>query len=355
MSALQALMSRRVATSDDREVWLEKRLGGVTATEIAKIAAGDGMAVLRDKLAPKSIRATPAMEWGNIREPHIVAAVQSEWPHIDGNSWLVHALGNERHIATPDGIGESFLGAMELLECKASKFDLAPAPGAGVVPLDVVRTMMQRPRPPKFWSTGYYDQMQWQLHVTGAERVVFAWERHDGDYSRWPDEGPTVETVRTRIFLRDEERIAFLVEQADVFLDALDRARAEQPAAEEQAEPSELEVWVAQYAEALATEAEGARRKELAKSELLRIGTEKGEEFSERTPAGLVTYKPGGTSTVSAPDEAAAKEAAPALWQLYEAARTGWAAHAATFTTTRETTKAATLRVTPAKTKEQAA
>ncbi|OOB90717.1 YqaJ viral recombinase family protein [Rathayibacter sp. VKM Ac-2630] len=355
MSALQRVMERRVATSEDREVWLDARLTGATATEVAKIAAGDGLGVLRDKLKPKSIRATPAMEWGNVREPAIVAAVQAEWPHIEGNSWLLHAEGNRRHLATPDGIGESFLGAIELLECKASKFDLSPAPGAGVVPLEVVRTMLQRARPPKFWSTGYYDQMQWQLHVTGADRVVFAWEQHDGDYTKWPEQGPTVQAVRTRIFLRDEERIAFLVTQADIFLDALDRTRAEQPAAEEQAEPSELEVWVGQYAEALATEAEGARRKELARAELMRIGTEKGEEFSERTPAGLVTYKPGGTATVSAPDEAAAKEAAPALWSLYEAARTGWAAHAAAFTTTRETTKAATLRVTPAKQKEQAA
>jgi len=70
----------------------------------------------------------------------------------------------------------------------------------------------------------YADQLQWQLHVTGCERVLFVVEhRHTmrRDF-RWVG--------------RDEARIALLAEHADAFLAELDARRAAWMARAEQEE-----------------------------------------------------------------------------------------------------------------------
>lgn len=176
--------------SDDRDVWLAARRAGVTATDCTRIVRQDGTpsvqraALLERKVFGGADAHSAAFAHGREREPIIAAWITENWG-IEPNALL--CVGEtDGHLATPDGIGEDAVA-----EIKTS-----------VHPL---RSAVRR----------YRDQLQWQLHVTGADRSLFVVEnRHTLDREVcWVE--------------RDEARIGVLVEHADRFLTELHELSAE--------------------------------------------------------------------------------------------------------------------------------
>ena len=142
--------SRFIARSSDRDLWLEARTHGVTATAVAKAASGP--AGFRDQLEarrnPVDIEVNPFMAWGTFMEPVIARWVKDEFG-IMPNEWLIASEHDSRFLATPDGLS---LDHGMIAEIKTMGKPLEKPP------LDHIR------------------QMMWQLMVTGAEKCLYAWQ-----------------------------------------------------------------------------------------------------------------------------------------------------------------------------------
>lgn len=179
--------------------WLEARKRYVTATEVAQLARRSETywQELREIKSgvrePKDLSRIPAIRHGRGREPHIVPYVQSLEPGMVHNEDLMVRLG--KYAATPDLIGDGLVGEIKTVkDTRLAKLQAADD-----------------------WPTGtYFDQVQWQLFVTGAIACVFAWEPCE----MWEGEFVPREDLRDNITIhRDEERIKQLRSVADAFLD----------------------------------------------------------------------------------------------------------------------------------------
>lgn len=178
----------RVASTNDSIAWKAARRNGITATDARLLVKLNGEPrVTKARLASEKTQqdesfelyATSAMQDGIEREPIIAAILQQKYG-IAPNTCLVHGE-NHRHLATPDGFGDDFV-----VEIKVSMKS----------PRDIVNR--------------YRDQLQWQMHVTGASRAMFVVEDHDTRdlYSMW--------------ILRDQGRIDLLAKHADDVLHEID-------------------------------------------------------------------------------------------------------------------------------------
>lgn len=182
-----------------RQQWLEARKRFVTATEVAQLARRSDAywEELREiKMGvreAKDLSHIPAIQHGRKREPHIVPYVQSLEDGMEHNEDLVVRLG--RYAATPDLIGDGIVGEIKTVK----------------------DTRLAKLQDTGDWPTSqYYDQVQWQLFVTGAIACIFAWE----PVEMWEDEFVPREDLRDHITIhRDEERIRQLRSIADRFLD----------------------------------------------------------------------------------------------------------------------------------------
>ena len=178
-------VERFIVSSQTRDLWLEARERGVTATQVAKAATPAGMKEVKAQIeSPTEVTVNAMMDWGNEREPYIAHVVKERFG-VMPNDWLICAdgPGNEWMLATPDGLS---LDHKTIGEYKTSGKDLS------IIPI------------------GYRRQIQWQLMVSGAERCVFAWEqRLEGPEGFVP--GMDVET---QIVERDEEMIEQLIKVA---------------------------------------------------------------------------------------------------------------------------------------------
>ena len=192
-------MSVTKIKTESREQWLEARRKYVTATEVAQLArrGQDYWDELREikagqRTAP-DISGLPAVRHGREREAAIAPYVQSLEQGMVPNDDLY--VRNQRYAATPDLVGDGIVGEIKTIKDKR----LAKLQAA------------------KGWPTGqYYDQVQWQLFVTGAIACVFAWE----PYEDWDGELVPREDMRDNITIhRDDARINQLREVADAFLD----------------------------------------------------------------------------------------------------------------------------------------
>ena len=192
-------MSVTTIKTESREQWLEARRKYVTATEVAQLVrrGQDYWDELREikagqRTAP-DISGLPAVRHGREREALIAPYVQSLEQGMVPNEDLY--VRNDRYAATPDLVGDGIVGEIKTIKDKR----LAKLQAA------------------KGWPTGqYYDQVQWQLFVTGAIACIFAWE----PYEDWGGELVPREDMREHITIhRDEERIKALQEVADAFLD----------------------------------------------------------------------------------------------------------------------------------------
>ncbi len=191
---------RFIARSSDREAWLYARQQGITATMVAH---GSTPAGFRDIVAqmetPVTIEPNAMMDWGNEREPHIAQIVKERFG-IMPNDWLIAKDDglNRWQMATPDGLS---LDHTVIAEIKTTG-----------KPLDVIPIRYRR-------------QIQWQLHVTDAERCLFAYElRLQGPEGFVPGFD-----VQTQWVERDDRQIAELIataeqlQQTNVYLSWEDR------------------------------------------------------------------------------------------------------------------------------------
>lgn len=177
---------RFIARSSDRDAWLAARADGVTATMVAKASTPAGFRDVIEQIEnPVDIVPNAMMDWGNYREPFIAQIVKERFG-IMPNEWLISFDDGLRRwqMATPDGLS---MDHTLIAEIKTSG-----------KPLDKI-------------PVGYMRQIQWQLHVTGAERCLFAYElRLEGPEGFVP--GFDVETQWVD---RDEKMISELISVAE--------------------------------------------------------------------------------------------------------------------------------------------
>lgn len=379
-AVVEKLQPRQVANDKvDKDAWLRARLTGITATEAKVLHTGstrDKADVVRKKIEGDDFTGNKFTDWGSYREAFLLErAAAREY------GWLVHAPGNERHLATPDGLRLTWDG-FAVVECKTSKYPISLGS-------------------PKFNDYGYLWQILWQMYCAGTDEAYYVWEQHDDDWSRW-DSRPREDQSRWHEFgpqpvaggvehvvLTPELKAELdkMVKAADRALGRLDKKVAELRAAqasdasagdvelteEQQAEAhaerlvlSAIETQAKLYKRALEREKAMGEEKALALSELLELSVKRwGEESDnyefapnpdEPTKLYNVSYSPGTERQESVLDEDAAREANPELWAQLDAARVAyeavndqWQAHAASHTKTITKKSRAAVRVTDKK------
>lgn len=181
-----------IDTTKDHEGWLHVRRNAVSATDARKLVKLNGeVSVQRDKLIFDKLNDVrhdfESFELGVQREPIIANWVTENYPQegFVANTYI-YVGGHPRHVATPD-----MVGTRALCEIKVST------------------------KPLKTCRTTYRDQLQWQMHVTGAEQVLLVVE------NRYSQE------IETEWIPRNEARIEALVSAATSFLQDLDDSQAQ--------------------------------------------------------------------------------------------------------------------------------
>ena len=171
---------RFIVSSQTKQLWLAERDKGVTATQVARAATPAGMeAELKAMSEPQPVYVNAMMLWGIEREPWIAHHVKDEFGVLP-NDWLIRSEQAAWHLATPDGLS---LNHKVIGEYKTSG-----------KPLDKI-------------PVHYMRQIQWQLHVTGADYCVFAYElRVDTPTGYAPGFD-----IPTQIVERDDKEIAKLI------------------------------------------------------------------------------------------------------------------------------------------------
>ena len=344
---LRQFQSQIIADSTlDWNGWMEARKGGVSATfirDVAKhIAFGKSpeYAVEKVKKDRDSFHGNQYTDWGNLREPVILDWVERRFM-LRPSSALVAHPDFPKHIATPDGVGVDYDDRLLVAEVKTSKHDLDPGCGSGGT-LQVTDAGWPDNH---FWSTGYYDQMQWQMWVTGAHRTLFVWEQHN---DQWPVPLPVGLEPKWCWVERDGSRIAALVELANWYLGNADdlaemvveRAQDYTELADEWAiAERKIKYWT-------------AKRDEVKAQVLDRIGD--ASEFTVDTPAAKITLVVPKPRDVF--DEAAWAKRAPKAHADWVAANERWQARQERFKTEVESRfrktvpgAARSLRFTPKK------
>ncbi len=180
--------SRVVAPASDRVAWLRARSRGVTSTDAARLSGAAAVRALAvEKLTGRSFGGNAYTDHGRTREPVIARWVLAEHG-ISPSATLYHALGNPRHLATPDGVRTRGT-TVELAEIKTTSAHWRSIP-----------------RP-------YLRQVFWQQYVLGAERTLVVWERHE-DFV--PVADPACRWVD-----RDDDEIHMLIGLADRLLESM--------------------------------------------------------------------------------------------------------------------------------------
>lgn len=99
----------------------------------------------------------PFARFGREAEEAIVRHAHHEHGILPSD-WLIASELNPDHLATPDGLS---LDHTEIAEAKTTGTDWRTVPAT------------------------YRRQVQWQLHVTGAERCLFLWQLRLADDLGW--------------------------------------------------------------------------------------------------------------------------------------------------------------------------
>lgn len=171
----------------DYEGWVAARRHGVTATQVANASTPAGFErAAAEFLVEWREPDNPYMMFGRDYEGFIADWVEAEFDVLP-NEWLI-AGENPRHLATPDGLSSDH---RRIGEYKTTGKDW-----------ETVEKLPLR----------YRRQVQWQLHVTGAEECVVAWllrEEREGEFI------PGWMKPKWGIVKRDPEMIQDLVVTAD--------------------------------------------------------------------------------------------------------------------------------------------
>lgn len=150
-----------LADSTDRPTWLEKRMGGVTATDVARLARGGEKtwsAIRAEKAGKGRDFMNAAMQHGRDREPVIIQFAAKRFG-VTPFGKLISADDEPRFLATPDAIGALVAEVKTTVHDWAS---LAEVPGR------------------------YIDQTLWQMRVTGIHEGVLLYEPHEGGIPLYP-------------------------------------------------------------------------------------------------------------------------------------------------------------------------
>lgn len=274
---INELMARAGASDRDREAWLAERRQGVTATEVARVFAGETVdSVVNEKLSGKTIAPTKHMTFGHMREEALAFEVRGLGAEPEHR--VFYAVDNPRYLASPDGIGQS-LDDLFLVEIKTSKHPIDSNP------------LMAR----------YEAQMQWQMFVTGAQECIFLHEQHDDD---WGSVWPTPVHLDRRTYAYDAELVAELKDIADKILETLDSGITPVTDLDALAERVDAAKAAKKAAEIKLAEAEDAVRAVLA---------EGGQRVTGLWKVTVSKAKPG-----SRFDQAAFKEAEPGLYKKFQ-------------------------------------
>lgn len=193
--------SRFLADSTDRERWNLARSKGVTATAVALAATPGGFKEVAATFGTPDVHVegNPYFDFGNEQEVEMMRYAHHQHDILP-NRWLI-AGDIPTHLATPDGLS---LDHSLIAECKTTGTDWKTPPAK------------------------YRRQVQWQLHVTGAESCLFLWQL------RLPDEQgyfyPAWLEPKTTWINRDEETIADLIGVADRLMEVRDGAAVQRAA-----------------------------------------------------------------------------------------------------------------------------
>ncbi len=186
------ISSDRFLAQSGTPEWFSIREGGISATAVAKASSGPAGydEVVRSFVTPVDIPDNPYMKFGRDYEAFIIDALPAEYGIVH-NDWLICAEGyaDAWKIATPDGLNADHT---VIAEVKTTGKDWGEWKS---VPIQ------------------YRRQVQWQLHVTGAERAIFAWllrgENRDGEFiPAWLD-------PKHVIVERDRDMIYDLIDVAE--------------------------------------------------------------------------------------------------------------------------------------------
>lgn len=321
--ALTDLLARAGASDQDRAAWLTERAQGITATEIRDLVRGklrqDDLIALKLGRKVDSFTGNQFTDWGNEREAIIAAGLRGMG--IEPESRVFHGERNSRHLASPDGIGVEFDGAVVVSEIKTSGKDI-------------------RRGTPAYEQTGYELQMQYAMGVTGADRCLFVFE------GRITFQGAFVPgQLYSEWVPRDEAIITELMARADEFLAELDRQREDgAPVIDE-----ELDTHAVNYLRGLAAEKEGKELKESAYAAIVAAGK------SQESPLARITYTPekaGEVLEVEEIDYDAARAAGVELFEALQTAQRAWDDHLRAFVKTKPVRgkgRAASARITAGK------
>lgn len=182
--------SRFLVRSTETDRWLAARAGGVSATTVAEAATPAGFTqVVADRTNPQPVAPNDYMRFGTESEAALMEFAHREHGILP-NDWLLCG-DNPRHLATPDGLS---LDHTVIAEAKTTGKDWGEK-----IPIR------------------YRRQVQFQLHVTGAERCLFLWnirvpDEHGWFYLGWIE-------PKHMWLERDDKMIAGLAEVADRLLE----------------------------------------------------------------------------------------------------------------------------------------
>lgn len=182
-----------VAADAPREEWMAERGEGVTASQAWRIARGGlktRRAIVEEKMNGSRFRGNAATRAGSSREDALLDEAADQLAHVEPNRALWGAAANDLHRATPDGIGWDAGGRLVVVEVKSHEYGWEHDD----IPLD------------------HRGQLQWQIHVLGADYALYGFEVRDED-DQPPRDGATWIIVE-----RDDEMIAWLVDRADAFI-----------------------------------------------------------------------------------------------------------------------------------------
>ena len=178
----------------DQASWRKIRRQSVGATDARFLVKKNGeprksaSRILYEKISGYEMPWMEAFNRGIEREPIIALDLENQFEHLNlRHNQMLFVGENNRHVATPDMFGDGVVG-----EIKVSSKTLTAA------------------------YSVYHDQLQWQMHVTGARAAVFVVENR-------------FDESREHLWVtRDQRRIDLLVGAADQLLHELD-AELQQP------------------------------------------------------------------------------------------------------------------------------
>lgn len=319
------LEARAGASDQDREQWLAERRAGVTATEVRDLALGklrvQDLVDLKLGRKVDDFNGNAYTAWGKDRE--VVIANDLRGAGIAPESRVFHHPENSRHLASPDGIGVGFDDELLVSEIKTCGHALPIGSAA-------------------LYEKGYLLQIQWVMHVIGADRCLLVVEERinvAGGFAPGPRDANWVE--------RDDAIIAELVTIADAFLAELDRQREEgAPVIDE-----ELDTHAVNYLRAIDEEKRWKALKEDAYRAVVAAGK------SQESPLARVTFtpeKPGEVLEVEEVDYEAARAThfGAALFAELQSVTDRWNEHLQGFISTKQVVgkgRAASARITAGK------